>query len=177
MWRWLPPLPQPSMGPCFLATLPALQAPLLLSHDPFPIPRCYYCCSTIGSDCCRCVLSPELEQQCSSPLASTAMAHRTLKRNNRVLQVSRVGGQNSSFQFLLRTSTRQRDTNLLSAVWSLFQASLEPTSSLFLQPESPDSLFLQMPVCQQVPSDPTPNLFLVSVKASLQSTKNKTSLR
>lgn len=165
------------MGPCFLATLPALQAPLLLSRHPFPIPRCYYCCCTIGSDCCRCVLSPELEKQRSSPLASTAMAHRTLKRNSRVLQVSRVGGQNSPFQFLLRTSTRQRDTDLLSAAWSLLQASLEPTSSLFLQPESPDSLFMQMPVCQQVPSDPTPNLFLVSVKASLQSTKNKTSLR
>lgn len=50
LWRWHPLLPQPCMGPCSPASLPALQALLLHSYCSFSIPRCCYCCSTVSSD-------------------------------------------------------------------------------------------------------------------------------
>lgn len=124
------------MGPCFLATLPALQAPLLLSHHPFPIPRCYYCCSPIASDCCRCVLSPELEKQCSSPLASTVMAHRTLKRNSRCSNFLKSGDNTVPFSsYLGPAHNKETPTcSLLSGLCSKFPLNQPPPSSFSHSP-------------------------------------------
>ena len=171
---------EPSRVYCFPATLLMQQALLLLSHCPaqylllllFRHDSDYYC-----------FVLPRKEENVPLLYSLLPRPTWTLKQNNLCSKPFKTVWQIvCPFQFYLglRTDIWQMWTcsPLSPFLWSLLQASFEPTLSLFLQRcgQLPGPQFMWVPVCQQVSSDLTPVLHLASTKTSLPSIENKTSL-
>ena len=143
----------------------------------------YCCCSSIIDSDYYCFVLPRKGENVPLLYSLLPRLTWTLKQNNLCSKPFKIVWQIVClFQFCLglRTNIWQMWTcyPLSPFLWSLLQASFEPTSSLFLQrcgrPQGHQLMWV--PLCQQVSSDLTPILHLASTKTSVSSMENKASL-
>lgn len=125
------PLPQLCVGHCFPAP----------SRPRGPAAALLPCCAAGAAPPVLCLVlmavlcSSQNRRKCSLSLSSVLMAHLDPAAKQPVL---RAAGQNGLLRFLCRTSTWQRDANLLSVALPFLCSWLcsGPTFSLSLQPET-----------------------------------------